>query len=147
MSTKKAYRRTAHSVYLCDYHLVFATKYRHPCITDMLWKYLYKKLLEITEHYPQLYIHQANHDTDHIHLLISIPPQMKVSDVVRLIKTNTGRGIKEQFPQLKKFYWGTDGMWSDGYFASTVGVDQSVIERYIQQQGSDDTSQTTTLFD
>ena len=71
---------------------------------------------------------------------------MKVSDVVRLIKTNTGRGIKEQFPHLKKFYWGTDGMWSDGYFVSTVGVDQTVIERYIKQQGSDDTSQTTTLF-
>jgi putative transposase len=71
---------------------------------------------------------------------------MKVGDVVRLIKTNTSKGSKEQFPHLKKYYWGTDGLWSDGYFVSTVGVDQDIIKRYIKQQGSYDTGQTTTLF-
>ena len=82
MSAQKAYRRNSHSVYLCDYHLVFTTKYRHPVITPELWNYLHLKLLEITEHYPSLYIHEANNDKDHIHLLISIPPQMSVGDVV-----------------------------------------------------------------
>jgi putative transposase len=146
MTAKQAYRRTSHSVYLCDYHIILATKYRRDCITDDLWGYLYGKLLEITKHYPRIYFHQANHDKDHIHLLVSIPPQMTVGDVVRVIKSNTSRKIREKFPHLKRVYWGTDGIWSDGYFVSTVGVNQSVIQRYIQNQGAEDTGQTATLF-
>ncbi len=147
MSTKKAYRRTEHSVYLCDYHIVLPTKYRRPIFTTELWQHVYQKLLVVTEYYPRLHIHEANHDQDHIHLSISIPPQMSVGKVVGLIKTNTARGIKEQFPQLKKVYWGNDGIWSDGYFVSTVGADAEVIKRYIKQQGTEDTAQTATLFD
>jgi putative transposase len=109
--------------------------------------YVYGKLLEVTKHYPRLYIHEANHDKDHIHLSISIPPQMSVGKVVGLLKTNTARGIKEKFPGLKNIYWGTDGIWSEGYFASTVGADAETIKRYIQQQGREDTGQTATLFD
>jgi len=127
--------------------MVLPTKYRHKVITPELWKYLYGKLLEITEHYPKLYFKKANHDEDHIHLLISIPPQMSVGSVVRLIKTNTARNIKKQFPELKKYYWGTDGLWSEGYFVSTVGINQETIELYIAKQGDEDTGQTTTLFD
>ena len=123
------------------------TKYRHSVITDELWKYLYGKLVEITEHYPKLYIKEANHDKDHIHLLISIPPQMSVGSVVRLVKTNTARKIKEKFPVLKKHYWGTDSLWSAGYFVSTVGVTTETIKRYIAKQGDFDTGQTATLFD
>lgn len=146
MSAKKAYRRTSHAVYLCDYHLVLPTKYRRAIFDTNLWEYIHKKLLEITQHYPRLYIHEANHDKDHIHLSISIPPQMPVGKVVGLIKTNTARGIKQQFPHLKQIYWGNDGIWSDGYFVSTIGVDQDIIKRYIAQQGTEDTAQTAPLF-
>ena len=116
-------------------------------ITPELWKYLYGKLLEITTFYPKLYIKEANHDKDHIHLLISIPPQMTVGSVVRLIKSNTARKIKEKFPILKKHYWGTDSLWSDGYFVSTVGATTETIKRYIAKQGELDTGQTAPLFD
>jgi putative transposase len=143
----RTYRRTEHSVYLCDYHLVFPTKYRREIFDDTLWNYLYGKLIEVTKHYPRLYIHEANHDKDHIHLSISIPPQMSVGKVVGLLKTNTARGIKEKFPVLKNIYWGTDGIWSEGYFVSTVGADAETIKRYIQQQGREDMGQTATLFD
>ena len=123
------------------------TKYRHPAITDELWKYLNGKLIEITDHYPKLYIKEANHDKDHIHILISIPPQMSVGSVVRLVKTNTARKIKEKFPVLKKYYWGTDSLWSSGYFVSTVGITTETIRLYIENQGNLDTGQTATLFD
>ena len=63
------------------------------------------------------------------------------------IKSNTARGIKQQFPILKKHYWGTDSLWSEGYFVSTVGVTTETIKRYIENQGAADASQTTTLFD
>ena len=141
------YRHDNHCVYLCDYHIVLPTKYRHAVITPELWKYLYGKLLEITTYYPKLYFKEANHDQDHIHLLVSIPPQMTVGSVVRLIKTNTARKIKEQFPILKKYYWGTDSLWSEGYFVSTVGVTTDTIKRYIAKQGELDTGQTASLFD
>jgi len=101
------YRRNSHCVYLCDYHIVYPTKYRRAIITTELWKYLYGKLLEIT----------------------------------------TSRGIKEKFPELKKYYWGTDGIWSDGYFVSTVGITTEIIRRYIENQGELDAGQRAKLFD
>jgi len=146
MSGEQAYRRDNHCVYLCDYHIVFSTKYRRDCITPEIWEHLHKKLRELSTHYPKLYLKEANHDVDHVHLLISIPPQMRVCDVVRLVKTNTSRGIKLHFPVLKTYYWGSDGIWSDGYFVSTVGVNIEIIKRYIEKQGALDTAQTT-LFD
>jgi putative transposase len=143
---KREYRRDNHCVYLCDYHLVLPTKYRHPVITPELWKYLYGKLVEITTFYPRLYIKEVNSDKDHVHILISIPPQMSVGSIVRLVKTNTSRKIKEKFPVLKKHYWGTDGIWSEGYFVSTVGITTEIIERYIANQGRLDAGQTASLF-
>jgi putative transposase len=147
MTKPHEYRRMSHCVYLCDYHIVFPTKYRRSVITTELWKYIYGKLIEITDHYPKLYVKEANHDKDHIHLLISIPPQIPVGSVVRLVKSNTSRGIKEKFPGLKKQYWGTDGIWSDGYFVSTVGITTETIKNYIAKQGDLDAGQTTKLFD
>ena len=141
------YRRTSHSVYLCDYHLVLATKYRRKIFNEGLFEYVRRKLLEICEHYPQIFIKEVNHDKDHVHFLISIPPQMSVGSVVRLIKANTSRKLKEQFPFLKEVYWGTDGIWSDGYFVSTVGVDKKIIENYIRLQGAEDEGQTAKLFE
>lgn len=147
MTAKQEYRRTSHSVYLCDYHLILTTKYRHPVITPELWKHLYGKLLEVTHHYPTIYVKEVNHDKDHVHLLISIPPQMSVGSVARLLKSNTARNLKVTFPILKKYFWGTDGIWSEGYFVSTIGVGQEIIKRYIANQGELDTGQRATLFD
>ena len=136
------YRKSHHSVWLCDYHLVLPTKYRRKIFNDALFAYVKRKLLEIPEHYPALYVKSVNHDGDHIHLLMSIPPQMSVGSVVRLIKTNTSRNPKEQFPFLKKVHWGTDGIWSEGYFVSSVGLDEATIRRHIEAQGEEDMGQT-----
>jgi putative transposase len=147
MATPAEYRRDNHCVYLCDYHIVLPTKYRYDVITPQLWKYLYGKLIEITTHYPKIYFKEANHDKDHVHLLVSIPPQMSVGSVIRLVKTNTARKIKERFPSLKSRYWGSEGFWSDGYFVSTVGAATETIKRYIAKQGDLDTGQRALLFD
>ena len=72
---------------------------------------------------------------------------MSVGSVVRLIKTNTARKIKDKFPILKKYYWGVDSLWSEGYFVSTVGITTEVIKRYIANQGELDTGQSAKLFD
>ena len=125
---KQEYIRADHSVYLCDYHLVLVTKYRRNVIANEgIWSHLEQKFYEVTEHYPRLRIKEINHDINHVHLLISIPPQMQVGSVVRLLKTNTAHNIKTKFPFLKNLYYGTDGIWSDRYFISTVGVDEETI--------------------
>lgn len=141
------YIHDAHCVYLCDYHIVLCTKYRRNVINKGLGAYLKNKTYEVTNHYPKLRIKEFNHDKDHVHMLISIPPSMSVGSVIRLYKTNSSRGIKQAFLFLKKIYWGTDSFWSEGYFASTVGITEFVIRRYIQNQGAEDAGQTATLFD
>jgi len=64
----------------------------------------------------------------------------------RIIKSNTSRYLKKKFPFLKKDYWGRDGVWSDGYFVSTVGVNKEVIRNYIEQQGQEDSGQERSLY-
>lgn len=135
------YRRGSHCLYHCEYHIVITTKYRRKIINEGLWAYLERKLLEINEHYPHIFFKTRNHDKDHVHLLVSIPPTMSVGSVIRLMKTNTSRNIKEQFPFLKDVYWGTDGIWSDEYFVSTAGVNPQIIARYIENQGREANSE------
>ncbi len=134
--------RLSHCVYECDYHIVLVTKYRRQIFNDGIFAYLSKKLAEITEHYPLIRFKTVNHDRDHLHFLVSIPPTMGVGAVVGIIKQNTARELKRKFPFLKNVYWGTDAIWSEGYFASTVGVDEAVIQAYIEEQGKKDAGQT-----
>lgn len=140
---KREYIKADHCVYLCDYHIVIATKFRRNVIVNEgIWSHLKQKFYEVTEHYPRIRIKEINHDINHVHLLVSIPPQETVGSVVRLFKTNVSRNLKAKFPYLKDLYWGADGIWSDGYFVSTVGVDESIIKRYIENQGEIDVGQT-----
>src|SRR4030042_1126405 len=132
----------AHCVYQCDYHVILVTKYRRKIFNEGIFAYFNKKLAEITEHYPLIRFKTVNHDKDHIHFLVSIPPTMTVGTVIGIIKQNTARELKRKFPFLKKVYWGTDAIWSEGYFASTVGVNEAVIEAYIEAQGKKDAGQT-----
>ena len=66
---------------------------------------------------------------------------MSVGSVVRIIKSNTARDLKKHYPFLKKCYFGTQIVWSDGYFVSIVGVNEAVIQRYIEYQGREDLGQ------
>ncbi len=135
------YYKQSHCVYYTRYHLVFATKYRRNIINEGVKAYLEKLLNKINEFYPEIRFHEINGERDHIHLLITIPPKMAVSKAVSTIKSNTSSAIKKKFDFVKKAYWGTDGMWSDGYFVSTVGINEDVIKKYIEMQGKDDSGQ------
>ena len=135
------YKKQSHCVYCCQYHLVFATKYRRKIFNDGIFAYMKERLNQVKNHYPELDIAEINHDVDHVHILISIPPKMSVGQVVRILKSNSSRDLKRKFPFLKKVYWGTDGVWSDGYFVSTVGVNEAIIRSYIEHQGEEDSGQ------
>ena len=70
-----------------------------------------------------------------------------MGQVVRILKSNTSRDLKKKFPFLKEVYWGTDGIWSDGYFVSTVGVNEHIIKKYIENQGKEDSGQAQLVLD
>lgn len=135
------YYKQGHCVYYTRYHLVFATKYRRKVINEGVRGYLEDMLKRVSEYYPEIRFHEINGESDHIHLLITIPPKMSVSKAIVLIKSNTSAAIKKKFEFVKKAYWGTDGMWSDGYFVSTVGINERMIKKYIERQGQEDCGQ------
>ena len=81
--------KQAHCVYYCDYHIVFVTKYRREWINEGIFAFMELKLKEIHGHYPMVVFKTVNHDKDHVHLLVSIPPKMSVGSVVRIVKSNT----------------------------------------------------------
>ena len=134
--------RLSHCVYQCDYHLVIVTKYRKKVFNQGIFAYFKIKLAEVSEHHPLIQIKEINHDKDHLHLLISIPPTMSVGKAVGVIKQNTSRELKQKFPILKDIYWGTEAVLSEGYFVSTVGINEKIIRKYIEDQGKKDSGQT-----
>ena len=135
--------RLSHCVYQCDYHIVIVIKYRKAIFNEGIFAYFDLQLAELTEHYPLIKFKTVNHDRDHIHLLVSVPQTMSVGKVVGLIKQNTAKELKQKFPFLKEVYWGTEAVWSEGYFVSMVGINDKIIKAYIENQGKKDTGQTT----
>lgn len=79
---------------------------------------------------------QGSVGSDHVHLLLSCPPTLAPSKIVQYLKGRSSRLLQEQFPELKKRYWGQD-LWGRGYFCATVGsVTEETIRRYIENQGN-----------
>lgn len=97
----------------------------------------------IPRRHPEIEVHEVNTDKDHIHLLVSIAPKMSVSEAVRILKSNTGRMMTKKFPFIRQVYNGEMSLWSIGYVASTVGLNERTIQAYIENQGKEDSGQAT----
>lgn len=104
-------------------------------------QYLEIKLDEVRKRYPEIQYVARTIMPDHVHLILNFPPKYSISTVVQLLKQNTGRALKEKFDFLKKRYYGAGGIWSVGYFVSTVGLDKDQIMRYVQRQADEDSGQ------
>jgi putative transposase len=140
------YKRQGHSVYYTRYHVVIATKYRRGILKADFGEYLKKLVIGIGRQIPEIEIIEVSTDINHIHMLLCIPPKMSVSTVVKAVKAKTGLYMRKKFPFLDKVYWGQDGIWSRGYFVSTVGIDEATIKRYIEMQGKEDSGQALLEF-
>jgi putative transposase len=131
-------RLSAHGAYHHQYHPVWIPKYQRRVLKGALQDFLAEKLGEIHEYHPE--VEQCSIRPDHLHLVAVIPPKYAVSAIVGKIKANTSREIRQRFPEIKKVYWRHE-CWSVGFFSSTLGIDEAVIQRYVEFQEKVDTGQ------
>ena len=126
--------KNRHSVYNLNYHIVLITKYRHDCINNELFQSMKSTIKRLMESCDGCIL-EINHNTDHIHILLSIPPQISPSEAVRSIKSTTSRVVRRDFPEyLTKYYW-KDSFWSDSYLVLTTGgATIDIIKEYISNQ-------------
>jgi putative transposase len=135
--------RQAHVVYRTQYHIFWVTKYRRKILVPGIAEYFKKCIKEVRKFYPDWYFEEIGLEQDHVHLHMIIPPKYAISKVVETLKSVTSRRLKEKFEHfLKKVYWDDCGIWSRGFFVSTVGVDEKIIRRYVAYQGQQDAGQT-----
>jgi len=127
--------------------MVWIPRYRYKILVKGVDEYLMKKMDEIRKNYPEIEYVQRNIQPDHIHIVLSFPPKYSIAKVVQIIKSNTGKGMWEKFEFLRKRYYGRGGIWSAGYFVSTVGLDEKLIEKYVRYQEKEDLGQAKLALD
>lgn len=128
-----SYRKTAHSVYDLKYHIVWITKYRKPILRGEIGKRV-RELIRQTCASLDVYIVKGHVSKDHVHLLVSVPPNVAVSELVKRLKGRSSRLMLEEFGELRKLYWGRH-LWARGYFVASSGnVTDDVIAEYIEKQ-------------
>ena len=119
------------------YHIIMITKYRRKCLDQIKDQVL--ESFKYTEEHSHLKIHYMNTDKDHIHLLVSFPPQYSISQTISRLKQCTTNYLYRTYESyLRRFYWRKKRMlWSDSYFCSTIGsVSEEKVVTYIENQGS-----------
>ena len=109
-------------------------------------EYLETKLKEVNKYYPDWEYVEVGINQDHVHLHIIIPPKYSVSKAVETIKKNTSKALKDKFKFLEKVYWDGGGIWGTGFFVSTVGITESIIQQYVAMQGKEDAGQAQLVF-
>ncbi len=139
-------RKSAHTVYKTQYHIVWITRFRRKILLKGVKDYLRTKLIEIRRYYPDWEYLEIGIDVDHVHLYILIPPKYAVIKAVEAIKSNTSRALKQKFNFLRKVYWDDKGIWAKGYFVSTVGINEKIIQAYVRMQEEEDTGQAQLEF-
>ena len=133
---KNEVMHTAHSSYRCEYHIVFAPKYRRreiygqlkADIGEIIRKLCKEKKVEILE---------AEACPNHIHLLVSIPPYLSISQFVGYLKGKSSLMIFDRHANLK-YKYGSRHFWCRGYYVDTVGKNEKIIREYIRNQLEED---------
>lgn len=129
-------RRNCHALYNLEYHLIIVTKYRKPCITPNVFNTIKKQTERIAE-MNDVIVKETAYEPDHVHMLLSVPPQICLSGLINSIKTTSARRVKKEHPKhLSRYYW-KPCFWSRSYMIlSTGGAPVKIIQEYIRNQKS-----------
>jgi len=133
---KNELKTTAHSSYRCEYHIVFAPKYRRKIIYTELKADVGAIIRKLCGEM-KVEILEAEACSDHIHLLVSIPPYMSVAQFVGTLKSKSALMLFDRHANLK-YKYGNRNFWCRGYYVDTVGKNEKMISQYIRNQLEED---------
>ena len=122
----------AHTTWNCKYHIVFAPKYRR----KVFYKEKRREVGEILRtlcNWKRITIIEAEVCPDHVHMLVAIPPKYSVSSFMGYLKGKSALMMFDRHANLK-YKFGNRHFWSEGYYVSTVGLNEDTIRKYIQEQ-------------
>jgi len=130
-------RKGSHTVYDLRVHLVWSTKYRYKVLQNKIGHRI-RELLRQKCKSLDIQIIRGRVSHNHVHMYISYPPKLSVSEIVRLLKGNSYRKIQQEFPELNQRYWGRH-FWSIGYAAFSAGhVTDEMIKNYLDNHSDQD---------
>lgn len=122
----------AHMKWMCKYHIVFTPKYRRKMIYNQ-YREDVREIIKQLCSYKGVEILGGNVMSDHVHILVSILPKMSVSSFMGYLKGKSALMMFDRHANLK-YKFGNRHFWSEGYYVSTVGLNEAVIKKYIQDQ-------------
>ena|ERR1035437_1795932 len=135
MNTKTTSLKSSyHCVYALNYHLVLVTKYRRKCLSCAMLKVIESSARERCASRGGELL-EANGESDHVHLLVSLPPNVSPGEFVNAVKSNTARILRRDFLRELARVYSQPGLWSRSYCAISVGgAPLEVLKRYIEEQ-------------
>ena len=126
-------RKSSHVQYDIQYHLVWTTKYRYRVLNGKIAERA-RELIRQSCNSMNVDIIKGSIGQEHIHMLVSCPPDLSVSKLVQQLKGKTSRVLLSEYKNLKKRYWGQH-LWASGYFCRSVGfITQEAVKDYIENQ-------------
>ena len=125
-----------HTVWECKYHVVWSPKYRRKRLYGEIRRYLGDVIRDLASQ-KECRVEEGHLRSDHIHVLISIPPKHSVSQIVGFIKGKSAIHIARNYLGRRSNFTGQH-FWARGYWVSTVGKDEEVVRNYIQNQERED---------
>ncbi len=143
------FKRLSHSLYECKYHIVFCPKYRYRILKEAIGEYVKQQIYQLCNQKDLIEVLELNVQSDHVHLVVSIPPKYAVSEFMGYLKGKLALKVFRRYEHLGRRYWGRH-LWSRGYCVSTVGLDEEKIRKYVQwqeKQEKDDEATQGRLFD
>ena len=133
------YRRGSHSVYKLTYHVIFVTKYRKKVITDEIGDFMKNYAAYLCGRMNSELI-SAETDVDHMHLLISMPPDVAPVKLINSLKSQLSKEVRNTYrSHVEKYLWGDSPFWSASYFCATTGsVSLETVKKYIEEQRTEE---------
>lgn len=132
---QKAYS-LSHTKRMCKCHIVFTPKYRRKAIYNQLRKDIGVILKRLCS-YKGIEIIEGHLMSDHVHMLVAIPPKYSVAQVMGYLKGKSSLMIFDRHANLK-YKYGNRKFWAVGYYVSTVGLNEKTIAKYIREQEASD---------
>ena len=129
----RQFKRLAHSIYECKYHMVFCPKYRYRILRDEVAEYTRQQIYRLCQQKDKVEVLELNVQLDHVHLVMSIPPKYAISNVMGYLKGKLAIRLFGRYEKLGRRYWGRH-LWARGYCVSTIGLDEEKIRKYVKWQ-------------